>query len=89
MNHEQLIDEARIAVKQFRRLNYCTCVLWFSVGKVRALSAKYAPKRYPQSLFISVDEQNKGLPISQWEQIGKSLLTQLNKEKSCPKHPKP
>ncbi len=89
MNLEKLIDEAKIAIILFRRLNYCTCVLWFSVGKVRALSTKYAPKRYPQSLFISVDEQNKGLSDSQWNQIGKTLLTQLNKEKSCQQPPKP
>ncbi len=87
MNREKLIDEAKIAIRQFRRLNYCTCILMFSGGKVRALSTRYAPKRYPQSLFISADEQKKGLSGSQWKQIGQTLLTQYNNEKSCQNHP--
>ncbi len=89
MNREQLIYEAKIAVKLFRKLNNCTCFLRIIGGKVQTLSAKDAPRRYPQSLFISVVEQNIGLSDSQWNQIGKILLTQHTKEKSCQKPPKP
>ncbi|MBA7574845.1 hypothetical protein ES708_16660 [subsurface metagenome] len=89
MNLEQLIDEAKIAVKQFRRLHNCHCFLKFSGGKVQALSARDAPRRYPQSLFISIDEQKKGLSNLQWKQIAQSLLTQCKNEISCQNHPKP
>lgn len=89
MNREQLINEVRYAIMQFRRLNNRTCVLKICDGKVQALSTRDAPKHYPQSLFISIDEQNKGLTNSQWKQIGQTLLTQYNNEKSCQNHPKP
>ncbi len=85
MNIEQLMDESRMAILQFRRLNNCTCVLKFCGGKVQTLSTRDVPKRYPQSLFISVHDQKNGLALSQWRQIGQTLLTQLNKENSCQK----